>query len=337
MIITFLRSSSAGRYKSCPFSYALEYLLGIPSESNKKAHKGNVTHKVMEACALWNLAKQKGEKEYELPEIGKFKTNKVPDINKLSKLAYDHYKSQAEYCDWNEDDLQECINWSNAILEWDNGYHSPLKSKIFGVEQFFDITIYKSWAQYSYKDPNGGPDIEGYFGIKGNIDFILDRGESHLTLIDWKTGARKDWNTNPVKYKEYKDLVDDDQLLLYSYAFHQLYPWATFDQTIFYVNDGGPVTIPRGEEDFAKAELMLRKYFEKIKNDKMPKKNVTFKCKRMCYFGMNEYKDTGETICDHIHGSMMENGLHHIMKEFGKPQQWEKYGSGGGKTATQGV
>ena len=331
MIVTYLRSSSINAYDFCRARYMFEYLLGVPGTSNKKANKGNVCHKVMEACALYKLALQKGEKSYELPEIGDFSTDSPPDLKDLTRRAHDHYKSMSEYCDWNDQDEQECLDWINTTLEWDNGAYSPLDATIFGVEQFFDLAIMKDWAAYSYKSPTGGENIEGYLGIKGNIDFILDRGESHLTLIDWKFGARKDWGANPPKYKTYKDLVNDNQLLLYAYAFHQLYPWATFDQTIFYVLDGGPVTIPRGEEDFQKAEDMLRNYFQKIKNDKMPQKNVTFKCKKFCHYGMNKFEGSDQSICDHIHNSMMENGLHQVMKEYGKTGYYTTYAAGGGR------
>ena len=331
MIVTFLRSSSIGSYKFCPHRYNMEYLLGIPGTSNKKANKGNVYHKVVEACALYKLALQKGEKTYDLPDIGIFSTETPPDLADLTRRSFLHYKSLSEYCDWNDTDEMECLQWVNQTLEWDSGAYSPLTSKIFGVEEFFDLKIIEEWAKYSYKSPTNGENIEGYLGIKGNIDFILDRGESHLTLIDWKSGARKDWTTNPSKYKTYKDLVNDDQLLLYTFAFHKLYPWATFDQTIFYVNDGGPVTIPRGEEDFEKAENMLRTYFNKIRNDKFPKKNVTFKCTKWCHYGMNNFEGTDDTICNHLHSQMVENGLYQVMREFGKPNHWEKYGSGGGK------
>lgn len=331
MIVTFLRSSSIGSYKFCPHRYNLEYLLGIPGSSNKKANKGSVTHKVLEACALYKFALQKGEKSYDLPDIGTFSTELPPDLEDLNRRSFLHYKSLSEYCDWNEEDEEECLQWTNLTLEWDSGAYSPLKCNIFGVEQFFELQIMEDWAAYSYKSPNGGESIEGYLGIKGNIDFILDRGESHLTLLDWKTGKRISWDSNPPKYKTYKDLVNDDQLLLYSYAFHKMYPWAMFDQTIFYVNDGGPVTIPRGEEDFQKAEDMLKTYFNKIRNDKLPKKNVTFKCKKFCHYGMNKFEGTDELICDHVHSNMIENGLYQVMREFGKPNNWERYGSGGGK------
>lgn len=331
MIVTYLRSSSIGAYQFCPARYMFEYLLGVPGTSNKKANKGNVCHKVMEACCLYKLAKDKGEKTYDLPEIGQFSTQKEIDLPKLTELAYVHYKSLAPYNDWKDSDLPECLEWVNTTLQWGNGDLNPLNYEIFGVEQFFDLTIFEDWAHYEYKDPAGGPPIEGYLGIKGNIDFIIKRSESHLTLIDWKFGARKDWGANPPKYKEYKDLVNDNQLLLYSYAMNQLFPQYEFDQTIFYVLDGGPVSIPRGEADFEKAKLMLRRYFEKIKNNKLPQKNVTFKCKKWCHYGMNNYPGTEESICDHIHGNMLEQGLHQIMLDYGKPGYYTTYAAGGGR------
>lgn len=311
--------------------YFGEYFLGIPTEAGIKANKGNVCHKVLETLALYKHAIGKNLERYDVPDIGTLSTDASPDLDKITRTSYEHYKKLAGHCDWSENDYDECRSWVDLTIEWADGYFNPLNLNIFGVEQYFDIMIPHEWASYKYKTPDG-KEIEGQLSLKGNIDFIIDRGSPKLEGLDWKYAAtRKDWSQNFPKEKSYKDLVNDRQLLLYYYAMKNIYPWADIEQTIFFVLAGGPVTIPRGEEDYQAAETMLRKYFEKIKNVKTPRKNITWKCQRYCHFGKTLQPGTNETICDFIHSKVLEDGVFSVSREFGKSNYWEKYGSGGGK------
>src|SRR6056297_767881 len=51
MLITYFRSSSYNQWDYCQQSYYLNYVLGIPDSTGKKAQMGTIVHKVMEALA----------------------------------------------------------------------------------------------------------------------------------------------------------------------------------------------------------------------------------------------------------------------------------------------
>lgn len=333
MIITYLRSSALNSFEWCQAKYFYEYVLGLGSKANIQASKGNVCHKVLETLALYKYAIARNKETFDVPDIGQFKTDQSPDIKIHTRTAYEHYKGLAQHCDWSENDFDDCLKWVHTTLEWNDHQFDPLNCDIFGVEQYFDIVIPDEWAYYKFKTPEG-KEIEGQLAIRGNIDFIIDRGSPNLEGLDWKYAAtRNDWSKNNPIEKNYTELVNDRQLLLYYYAMKNIYKWADIQQTIFFVLAGGPITIPRGEEDYQAASNMLRNYFEKIKSVKTPQKNITWKCKKFCHFGKTLQPGTNETICEFMHSKCLEDGTHSVMREFGKKDNYLFYGEGGGKSA----
>lgn len=85
MIISYFRSSSYNNWDFCQQQYFISYVLGQEQQSNKKADKGTIVHKVLECLAQLNLA-MVNEQDFFIDEhLGKIKFN--PDtVMKVTKL-----------------------------------------------------------------------------------------------------------------------------------------------------------------------------------------------------------------------------------------------------------
>src|SRR5690606_16562820 len=130
-----------------------------------------------------------------------------------------------------------------------------------------------------------------YITVNGFIDLVFSSDKNVYTILDFKTGSRKDWNTR--KIKELKDFQNDIQLLIYFMAARRLYPQiSNFEVTIFFINDGGPYTVFFSDEDEDKVINLLKKKILAIKSTIIPSRNINFKCTRFCDFGKTTFEDT---------------------------------------------
>ena len=360
MIITYLRASSYNTHESCPQQYFGEYVLGWKGPSNKRADMGTIFHKVMEILALCKKAEQKHKTKikFDIPVVfnlkdkpGEFNFKSQRDILRepgtvdiILKHIYEYYTNRFNHNIWNNADLIECSKWIEKIC---NTRYYPLNLEIKDTEVHFDFEITQPWAMYDYEI--NGEKLEGFLGLKGTIDLILNVEDGIVEILDWKTGAsRKHWITS--KVKELKDFYKDPQLRIYHYAVHKIYP--EIHQaivTINYINAGGPFTVCFTDEDLPETEEMIKRKFEHIKNTQIPNLNKSWKCTKTCFFGQSTFENThvlpiiekrpyqvtpiGEpmTKCEQIKCVLQHRDMNTVIKNMSSPNHhFDKYQSPGG-------
>ena len=311
----------------------MQYNLSFKDKTNKKALMGTIVHKVMQTLGDKKIAMNKGLDVVEDDETGKTLTLKeCDDLKLLNDLAFDYYSSSFPEVNITEADKRTCLKWAEKAVAYEGGVLDPRNQEVFATELFFDFEIKKPWAKYSYD--LGGKTIEGYLSIKGTVDLILKQSEDYYEILDYKTGKRIDWATG--EEKTYEKLQKDTQLLLYYYALRNMYPEREFSISIYYINAGGLFSMAFDEEDYQKAEDILRKKFEQIRNTQHPKllsnKNAHWKCQKLCKFS-EPYKDTGKSLCQHIRDEVIEKGVNKVVEEYGNIEKITTYGDGGGRLA----
>lgn len=330
MLICYHRSSSLGTLEMCEMKYFFQYVLGMKDKTNKKAVLGTVIHRAMQVLADKKIAQGKKEKSLKNDDIKNLTFAQCDDIDYVTKVCFDYYKKHEEDVGLSDDDYKTCVNWVKKALSYNDGALDPRNQNVDATELFFDIEIKQPWAKYSY-DINGKK-FEGYLSIKGTIDLIIKEGEGYYQVLDYKSGKRLNWATG--KEKTYEDLCSDKQLLLYFYALKNLYPDYDFYTSIFYINDGGVFDIVFSEDDYYKAENMLKEKFEYIKSVQVPRQlssdQQNWKCTKLCKFSEN-FPGSQKTTCQYFHDLIKSDGMNSVIANHADLNKFGKYGAGGGK------
>ena len=295
---------------------------------------GTITHKVMQTLGDKKIAIDKGLDVVEDDETGKTLTlEECDNLKLLNDIAFDYYSSSFPEVNITEADKRTCLKWAEKAVAYENGSLDPRNQEVFATELFFDIEIKKPWAKYSY-DLDGNK-IEGYLSIKGTVDLILKQSEDYYEILDYKTGKRIDWATG--EEKTYETLQKDTQLLLYYYALKNMYPDREFSVSIYYINNGGLFSMVFDEDDYEKAEQILRKKFEQIRNTQHPKLlsngNKHWKCQKLCKFSEPYEKNSEKSLCQHIRDEVLKKGINTVVEEYGNIEKITTYGDGGGRLA----
>ena len=317
----------------CEQQYFFEYVLGWKGDSNKKADKGTIVHKVLEILAFIKYHEQKNNNSFVDDVVGEVNTNDY-SVSDLTEKVYNYYSSQFTHHEWTQRDYNDCYNWVYKAIHYESGMFDPRNRHIICPEQRFDITIDKPWSKYKYdlKDET----LEGNLALKGTIDLITKLNDDTLEIIDWKTGRRLDWATGEEKTQE--KLEKDPQLKIYHYAIKKLYPdIKNVIVTIYFINDGGPFSVCFNDKDLIGTESMIRKKFEKIKKTKKPLLSKTWKCSKLCHFGktnfddshiasLREYRDNqqtnvGDTMtkCEQVKHDISIKGMKEVVDEYTMP------------------
>ena len=333
MIVCYHRSSSIGTLDFCEQKYFLQYNLSLKDKTNKKALMGTITHKVMQILGDKKLAILNSKKFVNDEELGKKLSLKDCDnIKLINDMAFDYYSSNFPEVNITEADRRTCNRWAEKAVAYNDGILDPRNQNVFATELFFDFEIKKPWAKYSYD--LGGKKVEGYLAIKGTVDLIVEQSDGYYEIIDYKTGKRINWATG--EEKTHEKLQGDTQLLLYYYALKNMYPDREFSISIYYINDGGLFSMAFDEDDYQKAEEILKKKFEQIRNTQHPKllsnKNSHWKCQKLCKFS-EPYKDTEKSLCQHIRDEVAKKGVNAVVEEYGNIEKITTYGDGGGRLA----
>lgn len=309
MDIAYFRSSSYNCFDLCQQQYFLQYVLGWDMKVGKAATKGTIVHKALEILAKAKLADQNKKKTITDDVTGRisiktYQTNKFVD-NAINK-SFDFYVKK-EQPDFTDKERREITRWTYKVI--DDGFYDPRNLTIIHPEQKFDLPIKLPWAKLS----NGK-----YLRVKGTIDLIIKSG-NYYEIVDWKTGARKDWKTGD--YKTAADLDDDFQLRLYHYAIQKLYPDIdTVLVTINYINSGGPYTATFDNSNIEIVEAKMHNQFIKIKNCTHPRLKGNGKhwfCNRVCSYGKNLHK-TGKSECEYASRYLKYNGMQSAVADLTK-------------------
>ena len=333
MIVCYHRSSSLGTLEFCEQKYFLQYNLGLKDKTNKKALMGTIVHKALQLLGDQKLCTLRGNKSFTDEELGRFKVQDCNYLPKITEKAFDYYQGHFPEVTLTKADLKTCTKWTEKAVAYQDGFCDPRNQNIFATEKFFDIEIKKPWAKYSYRV--GKEKIEGYLSIKGTVDVIIQHDESYFEILDYKTGKRINWATGEEKTLE--SLQKDTQLLLYYYALRNMYPDADFSVSIFYINSGGLFSMCFDDDDYEKAEQILKKKFLQIKKCERPKLlsdgNKHWKCQKLCKFSEPYKPGAKKSLCQHMRDEVRKKGVAKVVAEHGDVSKLATYGDGGGRLA----
>ena len=319
MLVTYIRSSSYNNYDYCQQQYFINYVLGHPTTSGKKAQMGTIVHKVMECLAACKKQIQDAPSSSLMSitddAIGtvtftKSRLMSEEFVDDIVDKSFEHYTSNCTHS-YTKKDKNDCRKWSWMALEYNKGQFDPRLRDIVATEPHFDIPIEEDWAEYEYQTPDGST-LKGRLAVKGTIDLVTKVDDNIIEVVDWKTGRRLDWATG--QEKTYEKFEVDPQLLLYNYAISKLFPeYQQAIMTIFYIKDGGPFSLCFDHSDEEKFVGMLKKRFLQIQNTDMPKmlsvEQRHWKCTKLCDYYKNNWDGTDKNICQHIHDKLEEDGI----------------------------
>jgi hypothetical protein len=335
--ITYVRSSSYNSWDMCQHKFMLEYILGQPSVSGKKAEKGNITHKTLEIITNIAKAKQDGKSKTIDPDYGPFLVSKY-DPDQITRSVYKKMSEESSHA-YYASDLSDCLEWVDKALTYKDGLVNPFNLKIIEAEQYFDLEIKEEWAKYHYTLPDGEL-LCGYLNIKGSIDLIYESDENTIEILDYKTGRMFNWATSQEKTEA--DLQKDPQLLMYFYAVKKLYPQYPFSiVNIYYINAGGVFSVCYDIQDMKRLENMLQNRFETIKNTKVTSrirsnKANLWKCDKLCSF--KKFKKDGKIIdlCEETHRVLTNKGHEYLLENYNTGyHKLTTYQDGGGRKAKE--
>jgi len=323
--------------------YFLDYQVGYRSPPhNSKAEQGSVVHKTLELLARKKLAIQNGQTEFIDPELGRFVLDLGTSPEELLDIAYNHSVAKTSYLyDWTSAEYIKCRQSLNKALTYNDGYYNPMNQQIIAPETYFDFTIDKPWAQYNYKMPDG-EQITGRLAIRGTMDLLVQIDKETILYCDYKTGARKNWDTG--EEKDYKALKKDPQLRIYFLAVKKLFPQYKYVvMEVFYINSGGVIAVHFDDSDIKLSEQMIQKTFDKIKNNFKPKLRRGFHCKWCWYYShatadSSKGKETPKvefenSICKKTRQDLLTLGYDRLYNRMYNREQSCSYGQGGGKSA----
>ncbi len=337
MLVTYLRSSSLGTFEMCEQKYFFSYVLGVKDKENGKAIMGSVVHKNLELLARYKLALQAKKKTFVDDNFGKIKASQV-SIEYFNELSHAYYEESFPGI-MPKDSKDICYDWTIKALERLDGQMDPRNQHIFAVEEFFEVEVPHEWAKYSYE--LNGKKIEGQLGLKGTVDLVIVEDDVYLHVMDYKTGRRFNWATEEIK--TYELLQEDKQLLLYYYALRLKYPEKKFYVSIYYINDhkidgemveGGLFTFVFDDSDFIKAEQMIKKKFEAIRDNRKPRllspTCSNWKCKSLCRYSqiLPEFS-TEMPACLFIKQEIEQHGIEAVTSRYANAKALSTYTGGG--------
>jgi hypothetical protein len=332
--------------------YFYEYNLKYRGGAGLRTVMGSAVHAVMECLGDLKKAHQDGEKTVET-EFGEMSTAGLLDnprtlsdeeidkinhgrrnkstyvdrcdleygivrenedlINELMELAFQKYlKSFDDEGKMKPADRRDYENFVWMTLE----KLDPRKENVFAVEKEFDLPILEDWAIL----PTGE-----YLRIKGFVDLITEPEDGVLYIYDYKTGARKDWNTGDKK--TYDKIKTDLQLRMYHYAMSQIYPDKYILCNLFYIRDGGMFSVCF--DDTSKEILYqdLKTHVQKVTSCEQPKlldpTRKNFKCRLFCPAYKNKNFDVNLCDCQFLSSAIKELGIDKVQDLYKNPEAFK--------------
>lgn len=266
-------ASAIGLYHHCPFSYFMQYILGMESKAGKAALQGSIVHQALQwmiklrkrgkinVDPMWLLNRSWDELTVKSPEIAMRRTT-----TRIDKETGE-FKEAA--------DFKKCRIALETVLT--DSFYNPYDLKVLGGEQWFALEM--PGEEWQCLDQGGKLH---QFTVRGFIDLIHEIDKETIEIVDWKTGSRKDFYTQqPI---DEALLMREVQPRLYHLAAYFLYPkYKNILITFYYTNDGGPITIALSQDDLTMTIAALHRFFTTIKQDTLIRRNRWWTC-RMCNF-----------------------------------------------------
>ncbi len=262
MKVSGLSYSSMTNYDWCNFKYWLQAVLGFQDESGPAATIGHISHHILEILSKASVVKHDPK-------------SKIWDLDYLFKICFNrYYKERPEICE--KIDNKKLLDVSKGVVDIINSDYTPIRNNTIAVELPFNIAI---------TDP-GFKINDKYLNIRGRIDRVDQIDTSTLEIIDYKSGTRTNYNSSDRHKKTSEDLYNDLQPRLYHLACQYLYPeFNSFIVTMYYLTDGGAVSVPFSEADIGITKEILRRKFQAISANDDPQRTRSWKCNVLCPFG----------------------------------------------------
>lgn len=335
----------------CQQKVLISYVIGIREKANPRADMGSAVHKSLELLALRKFAEQKKEKIIENEALDRPYDTKEISVDKAFSLGWEHQrKISPEFSQWtDEKEIDKYRKMYNSLLKYQGGIYNPLNLNIYQPEQFFEFEIKKPWAKYSYNI--AGKELSGYLKLRGTVDLIIINEDGSYSSLDYKTGKRVNWAKGEwykPKIKEYNDLKNDKQLILYYYSLVQILKTYDISSIIYYLQDGGPYEFAFDESTYKLAESMIRDEFKKINDIQKPTltKNLgnsaeNFYNKRKCtwcdYNKIQPKISTKKTVCEFFRSEIVDLGMQKVLDKHVKIESLGAYSGGGREKIAEGT
>lgn len=290
MRINRASASAVSTYAFCPFQYYMDYVLRMDQLSGKAAVQGNIVHQVFEWIGAlvrrgkyippeWLLERAWEEWSQNNPHLGLRRNTRMGESA----------------------DFRFCREAVEKVLA--HPIYNPYRLKVLAAEKRFEIDI--PGDEWKLTDPDG---TIRQFRITGYIDLIHEVDQDTVEIVDWKTGKRQDWRT--MQEKDFFDLLQDVQPRLYHFAASQLYPqYKNLLVTFYWINDGGPMTLPFTPDDTLPTIGTIWRFFDTVRRDGTMRRNRSWKCSRFCFRGR-----TG--ICDSVWADLHARGQDHVEHRY---------------------
>lgn len=278
----------------------MQYVLGMESQAGKAALQGNIVHRALEwmiklkkrgktnVDPMWLLDRSWDEhlKEFPHVEIRKVTTRKDKITGEFKEAA----------------DFKKCRIALEEILQ--NKYYNPYNLNCIDSERWFALEM--PGDEWKCTEEDGE---ERQFATRGYIDLVHEIDQDTIEIVDWKTGARKNFHTQEDIDEEV--LTREIQPRLYHLAAYFLYPqYKNIITTFYYTNAGGPVTIAFSEDDLALTISTLYRFFTTVKGDTLMRRNRAWTCK-MCQFERNG-------MCSRVWSDLHTMGSEYVQERYYK-------------------
>lgn len=291
MYIERASASSVGTYQFCPFRFYQEYVLGMESPSGKAAVQGTIVHQVFEwICRAVMKGKRELPTERLLEWAWDLHVAQNPRVE-LRKLT-----SRGECADY-----RKCRESIAKVLA--HPIYNPWRLKVIQSEQKFSIEM--PGEDWQVPGPDGKPQ---QFRVRGLFDLVHELDPRTIEIVDWKTGKRADWKT--MGSLDFFALMRAVQPRFYHFAATQVFPYyQNILVTFYYINDGGPITLPFTFEDSIPTVASIYRFFDNVRRDGTMNRSRTWKCKTFCSFGRNQ-------VCDSVWADLHALGQSHVEERY---------------------
>lgn len=266
-------ASSINLYRHCPFSYYLQYILGMESKAGKAALQGNIVHKVLQFMAR---RKKRGKRDIDPMQLLDWAWDKLTIKSPEIEIRKVTTRIDKETDDFKEAaDFKKCRVALETVLA--DVFYNPYNLKVLDTEEWFALEM----PGNEWKSLNQDGKMH-QFAIRGYIDLVHEIDEETIEIVDWKTGKRTSFYTQ--KPIDEEVLMREIQPRLYHLAAYFLYPkYKNILITFYYTNDSGPITIALSQDDLIITITALHRFFTTVKKDTLIRRNRSWQCK-MCSF-----------------------------------------------------
>ena len=269
MKVKSLSKSSFETYDHCQWKYFLNYDLKKDDGESPSGALGHIAHKILELVSMYlkgDVCLLVDGEEYKEHSLNKAQYSHL--VGKMWESIYEEYKE-------NKPELEKRFPKSKAkkiykaLEDIVDTPVTPLTHKTIDVENRFRL------------------EIDGV-RIGGIIDRVDELDENSIEIIDYKSGGREKLFSSKRKKQNETDLINDVQAEMYFLACDYLYPeYDNILVTIFYLIDGGMVSIPFSKNDLPRIIKRVSDKTKEIEENEDPQKHVGWWCKKMCEYGKN--------------------------------------------------